>query len=219
MRLVRLPCVEIPDEVRQRVLPAMGRLVLLRRASEPRGVARELAQRDLANVAALLQLGHVFGDGIVERDFALLDRLRQQGGDEGLADRGEIEQRVRGDRRFARDVGHAVVEQQRAAVDRKRHRHAAGGNEHRLHVAAHELLDLGFALAARHGLGSRRGVRIDDGCCGERCASDERCRRECSGDSHRVPPVIVGSAAPTRGNSTAPAPRAELIRVHINSHP
>ena len=46
---------------------------------EPGGVARELAERDLADVAALLQLGHVFGDRIVERDLAPLHRLRQQG--------------------------------------------------------------------------------------------------------------------------------------------
>jgi hypothetical protein len=203
MRLVRLPCVEIPDEVRQRVLPAMGRLVLLRRASEPRGVARELAQRDLANVAALLQLGHVFGDGIVERDLALLDRLRQQGGDEGLADRGEIEQRVGGDRRFARDVGHAVVEEQRAAVDVKRHRHAAGGNEHRLHVAAHDLLDLGVGLGARCGGGAE-------------CRESERCRHDCSRAPHRDPPVMLGAVGRTysRRNSTSPATPAELIRVH-----
>jgi hypothetical protein len=195
MRLVGLPRIEIADEVGQRVLPAMVRLVLLGRAREARGVARQLAERDLADVAALLQLGHVFGDGIVERNLAPLDRLRQQGGDEGLADRGEVEQRVGGD--FVRDVGHAVVEEQGAAVDVKRDRHAAGGNEHRLHVLAHDLLDVGFALRASRGLRARCGVRIDDGrgCSGEHCAGEERCRRDCSGDSHRVPPVIVGSAA------------------------
>ena len=84
---------------------------------QPGGVARELAERDLADVAALLQLGHVFGDRIVERDLAALDRLRQQGGGEHLADRGEVEQRIRGHRLLARDVGHAEVEELGAAVD------------------------------------------------------------------------------------------------------
>ena len=41
-------------------------------------MAGELAERDPADVAALLQLGHVFGDRVVERDLALLDRLRKQ---------------------------------------------------------------------------------------------------------------------------------------------
>jgi hypothetical protein len=212
MRFVGLPRIEIADEVGKLVRPAM--LVLLRRAGEARGVARELAQRDLADFA-LLQLGDVFGDGVVERDFALLDRLREQGGDEGLADGGEVEQRVRGDRRFARDVGHAVVEEQGAAVDRKRDRHAAGGNEHRLHVPAHQLLDFRIGLGA---------------CCGggAECRESERCRHECSRAPHRVPPstrrcdVCRQSIAPhllACRNSTAPPPPAELIRVHINPRP
>jgi hypothetical protein len=128
-------------------------LVLLRRAVEARGVARELAERDLADVAALLQLGHVFGDGIVERDLAPLDRLRQQRREEHLADRGEIEQRVGGDRLLARGVGHAVVVEQAAPVDMDRDRHAAGGNQHRLHVAADDLLHLGVVGARGGGRG------------------------------------------------------------------
>ena len=78
MRVVGLPGIEIADEVGELVRPAMPGLVLLRQAGEARGVARELAERDLADVAALLQLGHVFGEGIFERDLALLHRLRQQ---------------------------------------------------------------------------------------------------------------------------------------------
>src|SRR5262249_44550334 len=66
--------------------------------------------------AALLQLGHVFVDGIVEHDLALLHRLRQQGRYEHLGDGGEIEQHIRGDRLLARDVGHAVVEEQGAVA-------------------------------------------------------------------------------------------------------
>ena len=125
-------------------------------------MARELAQRDVADVAALLQLGHIFGDGIVERDLAPLDRLRQQRREEHLADRGEVEQRVRRDRLLARDVGQAVVEEQAAPVDVDHDRHAAGGNEHRLHVAADDLLHLGIVGARGGGCGQRRG--------------DERCR-------------------------------------------
>src|SRR5262245_60089640 len=65
MRLVRLPGIEIADEVGKRVRPAMPRLVLLRRAGKSRRVARERARRDLADVAALRVLGHVFGDGML----------------------------------------------------------------------------------------------------------------------------------------------------------
>jgi len=184
MRRVGLPRIEIADEVGKLVRPAMALLGLLRRAGEAGGVARELAQRDLADFAALLQLGHVFGDGVVERDLALLHRLCEQGGDEGLADGGEIEQRVRGDGLFARDIRHAVVEEQRTAVDVKRHRHAPRGNEHRLHVPAHHLLDLGIGLGA---------------CCGggAECRESERCRHECSRAPHRVPPVMLGAVGRT----------------------
>src|SRR5262249_57174508 len=45
MRVVRLPGVEIADEVGELVRPAMPGLVLLRRAGEARGVARELAEQ------------------------------------------------------------------------------------------------------------------------------------------------------------------------------
>ena len=143
----------------------MGGLVLLRRAVKARVVGRELAERDVTDVAALLQLGHVFGDGIVERDLAPLDRLREQGREEHLANGSEIEQRVRRDRLLARDVGQAVVEEQGAAIDVDRDRHAAGGNQHRLHVLADEPLDLGVVGARRGGYGHRRG--------------GERCRRHC----------------------------------------
>jgi len=57
-------------------------------------MARELSQRDFADIAAALERGHVFGDGIVERELVLLHRLRQQRRDEGLSDRRQIEQRV-----------------------------------------------------------------------------------------------------------------------------
>ena len=127
-------------------------------------MARELAERDAADVAALPELGDIFRDSIVERDLALFHRLRQQNRGEGLADGGEVEQRVRRDGRFARDVGEAVVEEERAAVDVERDRHAAGGDQHRLHLPTHDLLDLGVSLGARR-----------DGC-GECDGRDQRSR-------------------------------------------
>jgi len=159
----------------------MGGLVLLRRAGEARGVARELAERDVTNVAALLQLGDVFGDGIFERDLALLHRLRQQRRQEHLGDGREVEQRVRGDRLLARDVGHAVVEEQGAALDMDRDRHAAGGNQHRLHVLADEPLHLGVVGARGGGRGHARG--------------GEHCRRHCRHHPHFSLPSGLGRMA------------------------
>src|SRR5260221_14007543 len=98
MRVVGLPRIEIADEVGKRVGPATPRLVLLRRAGKSRGVGGELAERNLADVAALLQLGDVFCDRIVERPFPLLYRLREPGRDDRPADGGASEQRVGGDR-------------------------------------------------------------------------------------------------------------------------
>jgi hypothetical protein len=121
---IRLPGVEITNKVRQRVLPPVPGLDLLWRAGEPRGVARELTERDPLDVAAALELGHVFRHGIIERDVALLDRLRQKGRDEHLADRGEVEEGVAGHRPPRRRI--AEVIEQRAAIDMDRDRHAAG---------------------------------------------------------------------------------------------
>ena len=192
--------------------PAVPRLVLLRGAVQPGGVARELPERDLADVAAAGELGHVFGDGIVERDLAVLDRLRQQGRGKHLADRGQVEQRVRGDRLLARDVGHAVVVEQGAAVDVDRDRHAAGGDQHRLHVPPDQLLDLGIALGARD---RRRNGGGDGGDADRR----HQCQRS-STAPHRCPPVARhGGTRPERAFAGWPdfnprAAAAELIRVH-----
>jgi hypothetical protein len=120
---IRLPGVEITNKVGERVLALVPGLDLLGRAGEARGVARELAERDPFDVAAALKLGHVFRHGIVERDVALLDRLRKQGRDEHLADRGEVEEGVAGDGPPRRGV--AEVHEQGAAVDMDRDRHAA----------------------------------------------------------------------------------------------
>ena len=148
---------------------------------QPGGVARELAERDLADVAALLQLGHVFGDRIVERDLAVLDRLRQQRGGEHLADRGEVEQRIRGHRLLARGVGHAVVEEHGAAVDMERDRHAAGGEQQRLHVPGDEVAQLGIGLGARRrrrdGGGDRNEADRRHHCCSTCGASLSPVRR------------------------------------------
>jgi hypothetical protein len=61
---IGLPSVECVDELRQRVAPIWPRRVILRQ--QQAGCVRgELPERDLANIAALLQLDDVFGDGIV----------------------------------------------------------------------------------------------------------------------------------------------------------
>ena len=86
------------------------------RQTETRRVADELAERDLLDVAALLELGHVLDDRLVERELAGVHHHRQQCHVEGLAQRGEIEQRVRGDR-LARAVGLAKIVEQGPPVD------------------------------------------------------------------------------------------------------
>src|SRR5262249_10612333 len=83
-----------------------------------------------------------------------------------LVTEAEIEQHIRGDRLLARDVGHAVVEEQGAVVDMDHDRHAAGGNEHRLHVLADDLPHLGIVGACGRGRGYHRG--------GERCRRHRR---------------------------------------------
>jgi hypothetical protein len=61
-------------------------LVLPRHARQARGVARELAERHPADVAALLQPGDVLGNRVIERKLAPLDRLRQLCGRKQFAD-------------------------------------------------------------------------------------------------------------------------------------
>src|SRR5262249_57987459 len=95
-RLVGLPAVERADDLRQRVAPIRpGRVVL--RQQQPRRVRRELAERDAADIAVPVELGDIFGDWVVEPDFAVADRLRQQRRLEYFAQRSEVEQRVGGD--------------------------------------------------------------------------------------------------------------------------
>jgi hypothetical protein len=80
-------------------------------------VRGELTERDLANVAALLQLDDVFGDGIVESEMTIADRLRQQRGLEHFPQRSEIEQRICSDRPFVGAIGPAVIEEQAPPFD------------------------------------------------------------------------------------------------------
>ena len=176
-------------------------------------MAGELAERDPADVAALLQLGHVFGDRVVERDLALLDRLRQQGGGEHLSDRGEVEQRIGGHRLLAGRIGHAVVEEHGAAVDVERDRHAAGREQERLDVTGDEVAQRGV------GLGPRRRGRD---CGGERNEAERRhhCSRHAA---HRslLSGTIQGGTSRTShhavGRDFSLQPRAaELIRVHAD---
>src|SRR6266436_10212205 len=91
--LVRCPSVERADELRQRVAPMRPRRVILRQ-QQAGCVRRELPERDLADVAASLQLDDVFRDGVVEFELAVADRLRQQRGLEHFPQRSEIEQRI-----------------------------------------------------------------------------------------------------------------------------
>ena len=72
---IRLPGVERVDELRERVAPIRPRRVILRQ-QQAGCVRRELPERDLADVAALLQLDDVFGYGIVEPEITIADRLR-----------------------------------------------------------------------------------------------------------------------------------------------
>src|SRR5262245_66604973 len=107
---IRLPSVERLDELRQRVAPIRPRRVILRQ-QQAGCVRRELPERDLADIAALLQLDDVFGDGVVEPDLTIADRLRKQRGLEYFPQRSEIEQRIGRDQPFAGAVGPTVVEE------------------------------------------------------------------------------------------------------------
>ena len=176
-------------------------------------MARELAERDLADVAALLQLGHVFRHRIVERDLAALDRLRQQGGGEHLADRSEVEQRIRRHRLLARGVGHAEVEELGAAVDGERDRHAAGRQQQRLHMTGDEVAQLGVGLGARERGGDRGG---------ERHEADRR-HHCCRHAAHRslLSDAISRWDQPktrysARANFSGPLRTVALIRVHAD---
>jgi hypothetical protein len=95
--LVRFPGGEDPDEFRQCVaLGGPGRMIL--RQQQSGCVGCQLPECHLADVAALLELGHVLVDGIIETELALSNGECQQRCVENLAKRSEIELRIRSDR-------------------------------------------------------------------------------------------------------------------------
>src|SRR5262249_7790510 len=118
--LIRLPSVERVDELRQRVAPIRPRRVCRR----PQYTARsrvELPERDLWYVASLLQLDDLLGDGIVEPEITIADRLRQQRGLEHFPQRSEIEQCIGRNRPFVCAIGPAVIEEQAPPFDAQSH--------------------------------------------------------------------------------------------------
>src|SRR5215471_3617216 len=123
--LVRFPSVERADELRQRVAPIRPRRVILRQ-QQAGCVRRKLPERDLADVAALLQLDDIFGDRIVKPELAFADRLRQQRGLEYFPQRSEIEQRIGRDWPFVGAIGPAVIEEQALPFNAQSHGDAAG---------------------------------------------------------------------------------------------
>src|SRR5262249_56633194 len=80
-------------------------------------VGYQLPECHLADVAPLLELGHVFVDGIIEAELALPNGECQQRCVKNLAKRSEIEQRIRSDRTFHRLIGYAFVKEQRPTAD------------------------------------------------------------------------------------------------------
>jgi hypothetical protein len=79
-----------------------------------------------ADITSWVHLDDVFGDGVVEHEFAVAHCLRQQRSLEHLAQRSEIEQRVGRDRPFVGAIGPTIIEEQRAALDAQSHGDAAG---------------------------------------------------------------------------------------------
>src|SRR5262249_37964184 len=77
-----------------------------------------------------------------------------------------VERGLGGDGSVAGAAAKAVVKKQGGAVESPRARHAAGGDQHRLHVLADEPLHLGIVGARRDGRRHRRG--------GKRCRHHRR---------------------------------------------
>jgi hypothetical protein len=84
-----------------------------------------LADRDAADVIAV-QFGDVLADRIVQPQFAAQRSLRDQRGLEQLAQRSDIEQRIRRDGSSRRLVSEAIVEKLYPARDVRCGREAAG---------------------------------------------------------------------------------------------
>jgi hypothetical protein len=96
--LVRLPGLQKSDKVRQRIFSLVPWLVILHATRQAGRVARQLCERHVPDIGALRQFGDVVGNRIVKAQLTLLDRLLEQCGGKELPDRGEVEDRIRGDR-------------------------------------------------------------------------------------------------------------------------
>ncbi len=194
-----------------------------------------IAPRDLADVAALLQLDDVFGDGIVEPEITIADRLRQQRRLERFPQRSEIEQRVGGDRPVASAVGPAVIEEQAPPFDAQSHGDATGtvGRYDRRDVSRDDPLRVTDAspiwsqprcacasLGASSFAGYVRSLKRDDGnCMAEVLLRPRGVRPQRPGNrvSSR-PPILSDAASPvavlfqTIPNFIQPGPGAVVIQ-------
>ena len=168
--IVSFPGIEEADEIGESVFPSVPVLVLPRRARQAGGVARELAERHPADVGAMLQLGDVLGNRIIERKLAPLDRLRQQCGRKQFADGAEIEDGVGRDRAVPGPIGIAEVEECDFAVDPDRHGDTtvAVVRHYRPDFFRNDLLDVDRGLGAH-----------------DRRASDNRQQKSDQGDDER----------------------------------
>jgi hypothetical protein len=101
-----------------------------------------------------LQLGHVFGDGIVERDLAGAISRRQQRRVEDFCHRSEIEQHIGRDRSAA--VGEPKVQETGVTVCTHRNSDAAGSAEH----GTNRIGDNAGKLCVRRAALRRRGQRL-----------------------------------------------------------
>ena len=121
-----------------------------------------MAKRDAGDVAVLRQLGHIFGNWLVEPELPVADRFGQQRRLEYLAQRREIEQRVAGDQALVGAIGPAVIEEPGTPFEAQRHRDAAGpiGRYDRADVACNGAFDLGIGTGG--GRGDDRHDRCDD---------------------------------------------------------
>jgi hypothetical protein len=71
----RLPGIKEADKIRPRVFTSM--ITLMRRAWQSGRMTSELSKRDAPDITAPLQLGHIFGHGIIEAELATLHGFRE----------------------------------------------------------------------------------------------------------------------------------------------
>ena len=142
LSLLGRPGVEHRDElIAAEGLVRPGRMI--GRQQQPRCMVDELADRDAADIVPV-QLGQILADGIVQPQLAALGAERDQCRFEQLAQRGEVEQRVRGDRPLGRSVGETVVEQgdPTAGIDRRGKAARIGRRRGRRQFRRHDVPDL-----------------------------------------------------------------------------